>query len=398
MQYLGDKEMSKPPETILSTVDVPNIHEFTKFVKVLAGLKKKTIKHLHDQIEEVKGTPQETQNWKQPSRWIASLGETKALDADSIKVAEIIREAGLNPRYYNYHYMRAAVRHGLITEVNGTLTLTDLGQAFTNKTSSAIDRYLYQNGCFAILGFLHEGKSTAKDLLPAWQLFANTKGGKKLRAESVLRSGLISRIDKILIPLRLIEKEGIPRRYLLTQIGAKKYESLRMEYSGADKQETTHAIAVDNILNVGNSLGYQTVPAPALMDLLPPGKVPLVQGKVFNKRLDGLWKTNLPLVGQIRIAIEVQSKGSIPDLLARLKIVAPYCHYMIVVSDGRQIKDIGEFISATGEEKIFLDRMIFLTFEELSVIRTQVTNVSSKLRPSFGDIHDEQAQEGTVEE
>ncbi len=386
--------MDSQPEIILSTTHVPNIHEFAKFVKVLDGMRKNSIKHLHDQIEEVKGTPQETQNWKQPSRWIKSLNESKSLDELAVKVATTIHEAGVNPRYFNYDYMRAAIRHELIQDRGGTLVLTKLGKVFASRETPAIDRYFYQNGCFAVLGFLHDGKTTTKDLLIAWQHFANTECKKNIKAESTIKSGVISRIDNVLIPLGLAEKEGIPRRYLITDTGAKKYEAIKIEFGGADKEKTIHTMAIDNILDAGKSLGYQTVREPALLDLLPSGKSALVKGRVFNKHLDGLWKTSLPIIGEIKIAIEVQSKGSVPDLLSRFKIVAPYCHYMIVVSDNRQIEEINEFIIAQGDEKIFLDKMIFLTFGELSEIRTQVTNVSSKLRPSFGDVPDETVTEG----
>lgn len=57
---------------------------------------------------------------------------------------------------------------------------------------------------------------------------------------------------------------------------------------------------------------------------------------------------------------------------------------MIIVSDEDQIREVQDFIVAQGDEKVFGDKIIFLTFEELTEIRSQATNISSKLRPSFG--------------
>lgn len=66
---------------------------------------------------------------------------------------------------------------------------------------------------------------------------------------------------------------------------------------------------------------------------------------------------------------------------------------MIIVSDENQIREVQDFIVAQGEEKVFGDKIIYLTFEELTEIRTQATNISSKLRPSFGDETEESAGE-----
>ena len=134
---------------------------------------------------------------------------------------------------------------------------------------------------------------------------------------------------------------------------------------------------------------YQVEKEPSLSSLLPQQKLPKLKGKVFNKKIDAVWKTNLPLVGEIRIAAEVQASGGIPDLLYRLKIVAPHCHYLIIVSDELQIREIRDSIAAHGDEKAFGDKIIYLTFEELTEIRTQATNISSKLRPSFTDDDDD---------
>ena len=56
---------------------------------------------------------------------------------------------------------------------------------------------------------------------------------------------------------------------------------------------------------------------------------------------------------------------------------------MIVVSDEKQIEQVDEYIKVQGDEKTFSDKIIYLTFEELTEIRGQVSNISSKLKPSY---------------
>lgn len=58
---------------------------------------------------------------------------------------------------------------------------------------------------------------------------------------------------------------------------------------------------------------------------------------------------------------------------------------MIVASDETQIAEIDEYIKAQGEKKIFTDKIIFLTFEEVTDIRSHVTGISSKLKPAYGE-------------
>lgn len=219
-------------------------------------------------------------------------------------------------------------------------------------------------------------------MVEKWKRWINTEGGRNVKAESVLLEGVLSRIDNVLIPLGYVRKEGYPRRYFITEIGVKKIEELKIKMAARGKEEKTlHEIAVDNVLDIGRSLGYQIQPCPTLKDLFPREKKVSVKDPIYNKILYGLWKTNLPLIGEIRIPIEVQVSGSITDLLSRLKIIAPYTHFIIIVSDDKQINRINQYIKAQGEEKIFSDKIIFLNFKTLSEIRSHVSNISSRLNP-----------------
>lgn len=290
----------------------------------------------------------------------------------------------MNPRFFSYRYTRLAVRHGFLDDETGKYILTDRGRKFVMGDESVTGEYLSENGILKILEFLNEETgATREKLIESWKGWINTDGGRNVKSKGVLLEGIVSRIDNVLIPLGYIRKEGVPRRYFITDKGVKRVEKLRVKIAGPGKEErATHKIAIENVLDTGKKLGYQIQPHPGLRDLLPKEKQLEMKSEVYNKELDGLWKTNLPLIGEIRIPIEVQSKGSITDLLSRLKIIASHSHFMIIVSDRRQINRINEFIEAQGEEKIFADKIIYLTFEELSKIRSQVNNISSKLRPT----------------
>lgn len=367
------------------------VDKLRTFVKILDGMNAEDIRRLSEQVDEAKGTPQSQKDWTDPPQWIKQMKDEGALTDATAQAAMRIHEGGLNPRHFNYSYMRVAVRHAFLGEDSGMLRLTSTGKGFVAGDSAVLDQFLYDEGCAAILSLIHDNNGAqVKDLLPAWEKWLNAEAGKDVHADNVLLDSLKTRLRYILVPLGLVQQEGVPRKYSITDAGAKKYQD--WEIAATDKgEETRHTLAIRNLLDVGTSLGYQVEKEPSLLSLMPKQKLSLLKAKVFNKKIDAVWKTNLPLVGEIRIAAEVQASGGIPDLLSRLKIVAPHCHYMIIVSDETQIIEIRDFIAAQGDEKVFGDKVIYLTFEELTEIRTQATNISSKLRPSFDAEHEENA-------
>jgi hypothetical protein len=369
------------------------IDELQSFVGILNGMKSDDIRRLADQIDEASGTPQATKDWKNPTQWIKKLQDEGTLTEAFALAASRIAKAGVNPKYFNRDFLRCALRHKFVDEKDGVLSLTEAGRRFVGNEEKAVDQFLYGEGCIAILSFVHDNNGARwKDLLPLWQKWLTYEAGKDVNAESVLVESMVTRLRNVLIPLGLIQQEGIPRKYSITDKGARKYQDWVIGTTGK-KEETRHSIAIQNLLDVGSSLGYQVEKEPSLLNLMPKQKASSLKAKVFNKKIDAVWRTSLPLVGEIRIAAEVQASGGIPDLLSRLKIVAPHCHYMVVVSDENQIMEIRDFIVAQGDEKALGDKVIYLTFEELTEIRTQATHISSKLRPTFGEETEESAGE-----
>jgi hypothetical protein len=367
------------------------VGELQSFIKVLDGMKTEDIRRLSEQVDDAKGTPQSPKDWSNPGQWTKQMKEEGALTEATALAATQIAAGGVNPRHFNYGFMRVAIRHGFIDEQVGVLHLTAAGNGFVASDDRVVDKFLYEEGCMAILALIHDNNGAQiKEVLPLWEKWLTEEVGKDVHAESVLHESIKTRLRNILIPLGLIQQEGIPLKYSITDKGATKYQAWTIG-STEKGEEKKHTLAIRNLLDVGRSLGYQVEKEPSLLNLMPRQKQSGLKAKGFNKKIDAVWKTNLPLVGEIRIAAEVQASGGIPDLLSRVKIVAPHCHYIIIVSDEAQIIEIRDFIIAQGEEKMFGDKVIYLTFEELTEIRTQATNISSKLRPSFGDRDEENA-------
>lgn len=363
---------------------VEDIKDFRAFISVLSGIEVEHLKRLDDQLNEATGTPQAPKDWKNPTEWIPRLLKEGVLDQQASDTAKKISDAGPNPRFLRLWDARVAARHGFVSVESGKYVLTELGQRFVQGDQHTIDRYARENGIFKVLEFLYEDTGATKEqLIQKWASWVNTEGGRNVQAKSVLADGVISRIDNVLIPLAYARKEGIPRRYYITDEGVNKIESMRIESAGRQKQQARHSIAVNSVLDVGKKLGYMIQEHPKLRDLMPREQSLTAKGRVFNKELDGLWKTNLPLVGEIRIPIEVQVGGSVTDLLFRLDIVAPHSHYMIIVSDEHQITEIDECITAQGKQKELANKIIYITFSELTEISSNVSFISSKLKPTI---------------
>lgn len=200
----------------------------------------------------------------------------------------------------------------------------------------------------------------------------------------MLEGGLWTRLRYHLMPLGYVKSEGQPRRHFLTPEGAAKATELKIESVGPSLQpeQRAHEVAVQDIIRVGDLLGYRTSRTPCLRDLLPKAEKVNARTSVYGKKIDACWTAELPLLGEIRVAIEVQDKGSISDLVTRMKVIAPFCHFLIIISDERQIQSIQEFITATGLDKDFKAKTVWMTAEQLAEVHQEVSHLSSILTPS----------------
>jgi hypothetical protein len=376
---------------------VARLSDYRTFLEAVDGVSDATMRQLHDQIEEQKGTPGSPTDWREPDGWIKRFHVEGILNDRTRDLALRIHEAGLNPRHWSLDAVRIAIKDATL-EVTGDkhYRRTEYGRALSEGEEKATDRYLTANGMYAILGFLRdEDGQTLDNLAGRWQQWLHAAAGREARSATVLRDGLWTRITWALMPLGFIKSEGVPRRYFLTPSGAAKATELEIEEAGstAPRSKRAHEVAVEDILKVGDLLGYRTARTPALRELLPKVEQANARASVYSKQIDACWRAELPLLGEIRVAIEVQDKGSIPDLVSRLKVIAPFCHYLIVVSDEGQIRATKEFITATGDEKAFAAKTVWMTPDQLREVRQEVSHLSSTLTPSVEgpDVADENA-------
>ena len=374
------------PEYNVTSHHVPKLDEYQAFLRVIEGESDATLREMSERIEEHKGTPQEPTDWSEPGKWIAEFHAQGTFTDTARDLASKLHNAGLNPRHWRLDAVRRARRDGTLTVDNGgRYRPTEFGRALGHADAAAVDRYLTANGMYAILAFLRdEDGQTLESLLPRWQHWVNTVAGKSAQSRGVLSGGVWWRLNGSLIPLGLVKQEGVPRRYFLTPEGAAKATELKIDRIEPTRRrsERAHEVAVEDILKVGDLLGYRTRRTPTLRDLLPRSEQQNATARVYNKQIDACWTAELPLLGEIRVAIEVQDKGGIPDLVSRLKVVAPFCHYLIIISDEKQIAEIQEHVAATGDEKAFKAKTVWMTPEQLQKVRQEVNHLSSVLTPS----------------
>ena len=365
---------------------VPDLDEYKVFLRTIDGESDPVLRKLDETIGEHIGTPQEQTDWSKPEEWIEEFHASAGLSEAARDLALRLHEAGLNPRHWQLNAVRVARRDGTLDMTAAkTYVLTDYGRALSEGDSGAVDRYLSANGMYAILSFLRDEDGQLRENLYApWQAWVNTAAGKSVKASSVLWAGVWTRLHRALIPLGYVKMEGVPRRYFLTPKGAAKATELKIQATGpqVQKEKRAHEVAVDDIIKVGDLLGYRTARTPKLRDLLPQAEKQNAQASVYDKKIDGSWTAELPMLGEIRVAIEVQDRGNIPDLVSRMKVIAPFCHYLIIISDEKQIADMQEFIAATGDEKSFKAKTVWVTPGQLHEVRQEVSHLSSVLTPA----------------
>lgn len=365
---------------------VQRLSEYQAFLHVLDGVAVGTMRDLHDQIREQTGTYGSQKDWTDPEKWIAEFHSAGILNDQTRELALALWAGGVNPRHWNLDEARTAIKDGTVEVVKGkTYKVTDYGRALSEGEPAAVDRYMTANGMYAVLGFLREQDGqTIESLKEQWRQWLRLYAGRDANADSVLEGGLWTRLRYHLMPLGYVKSEGVPRRHFLTPEGAAKATELKIEAVGPTLQpeQRAHEVAVQDIIRVGDLLGYRTSRTPCLRDLLPKAEKANARTSVYGKKIDACWTAELPLLGEIRVAIEVQDKGSIPDLVTRMKVIAPFCHFLIIISDEGQIQSIQEFITATGLDKDFKAKTVWMTAEQLAEVHQEVSHLSSILTPS----------------
>lgn len=131
---------------------------------------------------------------------------------------------------------------------------------------------------------------------------------------------------------------------------------------GRENSKTLHREMIEKIIDIGNSLGFETE-----------DEVKVAKGAV----VDAVWKVKIGNMGMIMYVFEVQSKGSIDSLILNLQKSKnnPAVQRLIAVSDGKQLQEIkNESESIPGLNIVLWD------FDEVNMVH-------ESLNTAFGIIN-----------
>jgi hypothetical protein len=358
---------------------VGRLDEYQAFLQTVDGVSDQLMKELRDEIDKLKGNHQRPADFRDPDAWIKEMAESAR------GLALRLWSAKLNPRWWQREAAQIAVKDGTLEVKEGVYRVTTpYGRKLSAGDEEAIEQYLHADGMFAILTLLlRDDGQTISGLTEPWKNWLHTVAGRKANARMFLQDGLRTRLNGVLIPLKYVRKEGWPERYFLTDLGAATAKRLGPPGVGEDTKVPRHRGAVDDIVDVGRLLGYAAEPTPALRTLLPKA-LQASAGAAYNRQIDAYWLAKLPLLGEVKVGIEVQDKGNTTDLVARLGLVAPFCHFLIVVSSEDQIRALQAYIVDNYHEKDFKGKTIWMTFDQLTDMRREVAHLSAILSPSVG--------------
>ena len=139
-----------------------------------------------------------------------------------------------------------------------------------------------------------------------------------------------------------------------------------------ESSKSLHREMIDKIIDIGNSLGFETE-----------DEVKVAKGAV----VDAVWKVKIGNMGMIMYVFEVQSKGSIDSLILNLQKSKnnPAVQRLIAVSDAKQLQEIkNESESIPGLNIVLWD------FDEVNMVHESLNNafgIINKLELVPPDFH-----------
>lgn len=196
------------------TPHFPSYGEVRKLLPIWNGLGANAVSRMIGAMWEHTGTPQETEDWSEPDKWIP---ERLSGEARDLALAIWQRtDQDVNPRYCRGHWYLCRTHRLLADLGDGKLALTAEGKNFLSQeggeTERGIDRH---EGLLFVLGYLgDEGSDTPADLLEPWLRFLTQE--TRIRSPYAARIYLSDRLQNLL-SRDLVRKLG--RSYELTEKG-----------------------------------------------------------------------------------------------------------------------------------------------------------------------------------
>ena len=170
-------------------------------LSALDGLPRSDIQGLLNDLVELRGTPQEPEDWSDPDDWIE-----RKLHGNSRNLAKAIWDKShhrINPRHlYGSWYL--AKDYGLLNEdAQGILHMTESGQDFlTNQTGEAVTCVDQGEGLVRLLGILVEkGAGKRGQFLQEWATYlqAYSNFGTDSTFKDTLRRRLANLVERELV-------------------------------------------------------------------------------------------------------------------------------------------------------------------------------------------------------
>ena len=211
----------------------PTYRELRHVLPVWAGRSQKRVTGFHGALAQLRGTPQNPENWQDPDTWIP-----KKLSGHDRELAHAIwTETGktVNPQRIRGHWDLSQRYELLVSDAEDNLELTDRGRNFVDHAFGRTETFLDEmEGLFEILNIVaNVGSARSADLVKPWTEFL--KRHLETRSPSMTKDTLQRRL-KNLLDRDLVEREG--SIYAITNAG--------LEYmKKAGMTEGTHDIPAD---------------------------------------------------------------------------------------------------------------------------------------------------------
>ena len=174
----------------------PRYPEVRHLLRIWPGRSAGQVTGLQRQFVELRGTPQNQADWKDPDSWI-----DQRLKGTNRELAETVwheSQKTVNPRWTDGSWKLCRQHDLLVVGANGLLALTDRGKDFLEveggNAESFVDR---QEGVLHILALVSDiGPASPKELLDPWTEYLKRYSG--FRSPSTRRGSLQYRLANLL--------------------------------------------------------------------------------------------------------------------------------------------------------------------------------------------------------
>ena len=207
----------------------PTYRELRHVLPVWTGRSQSHVTGLHRTLAQLRGTPQNPEDWQDPDTWIP-----EKLSRDDRELAHAIwTETGktVNPRHTAGHWNLTRRYELLVPDAEGNLELTDRGHDFIDHAFGETERLLDEKeGLFKLLSIVANGGSARiADLIEPWAEFLRRHSG--FGSPSTIQDTLRRRL-KNLLDRNLVEHEGSD--YGITNAGVDYMKKVGMAVGTSD--------------------------------------------------------------------------------------------------------------------------------------------------------------------